>query len=104
MRGASGNGGGGAGGAIEPCTDDPSCATKAGDGSLCIAQTCTKATAACDKATLAVVPEGFAGTLGDDVANACYHRTFEAALGAFVADTPTRLVVHVETLTVPTPL
>jgi hypothetical protein len=76
---------------------------------LCISKACTAPTAACTKATLVVVPDkAFAGSIDDELVNACHYRAIDPALAAAAAPESgtTRVVVYAATVegpvTVPT--
>lgn len=100
--GSAGGGSSGAGGGI--CPGDQACAAEAGAGSLCVEGACTPPSSACTKATLVVVDRAFTGALEGALAGACFYRTLDAALGAFLAGTTTRLVAYGETAALAAPL
>ncbi|MCU0681516.1 MAG: hypothetical protein MUF34_04520 [Polyangiaceae bacterium] len=100
--GSAGGGRGGAGGGV--CPGDQACAIEAGTGSLCVEGACTPSSAACAKATLVVVDQGFQGAIEGALAGACFYRTLAAALGAIVAGTTTRLVAYGEAAVLAAPL
>jgi hypothetical protein len=102
--GTAGLGGGGAGGGKGPCASDSACAADEGAGSLCVGGACTEAAAMCAKATLVVVAEGFASAVDPALNGACFFRQLDAALGAVVAGTTTKVVAYAATATVAAPL
>jgi hypothetical protein len=95
--GGGGMGGTGGGGA---CTNDASCKAERGDGSLCVADACTKAAGACGKGTLVVVPDpAFDGTLEAGLLEAaCFYRALGPALAAVEPSTTTRVLAYAQQL------
>lgn len=99
-QGGGGMGGGGAG----PCASDATCATDKGEGSLCVAEACTKAKDACDAKVLVVVDKADEALAAAESRDACFFRALAPALAAVKPQTERVAAYAASTVGAPGPV